>query len=84
MIQYPARFSFDKKDRAYNVEFPDLPGCLTFGESLDEALDHAREALSGYLESLDQRQFEIPKASRIKGKNIHLISPHQEPGPDMK
>jgi antitoxin HicB len=35
---------------AYNVTVPSLPGCLTWGETVEEALDHAREAIALYLE----------------------------------
>jgi antitoxin HicB len=33
------------------VEFPDCPGCQTFGESKDEAIEMAHEALDGWLET---------------------------------
>jgi antitoxin HicB len=36
----------------YNVRVPALPGCLTYGESLEDALANAREAITGYVESL--------------------------------
>jgi antitoxin HicB len=36
----------------YNVRVPELPGCLTYGESIDEALANTREAITGYVESL--------------------------------
>ena len=36
----------------YNVRVPALPGCLTYGESIEDALANAREAISGYVESL--------------------------------
>jgi antitoxin HicB len=35
----------------YNVRVPALPGCLTYGESVDDALANAREAIAGYVES---------------------------------
>jgi antitoxin HicB len=36
----------------YNVRVPALPGCLTYGESIEDALANAREAIAGYVESL--------------------------------
>ncbi len=77
MIQYPAKIVYDRKDRAYLVEFPDLPGCVTFGSSLQEAVENAREALSGYLESVDSRKIEIPAPRKIKGTNVHYIAPER-------
>ena len=51
-IYYPA--VFHEEEGAYWVEFPDLPGCFTQGESEQETLDMAKEALGLYLdENLD-------------------------------
>ena len=36
----------------YNVRVPALPGCRTYGESIDDALANAREAAAVYVESL--------------------------------
>lgn len=77
-IAYPAKITYDKEDRSYLVEFPDLEGCLTEGATLEEALANAREALSGYLASIFDRGFKVPEASRQKGKDIHLIEPEPE------
>lgn len=74
-VAYPAIIKYDKEDKAYLVEFPDLQGCVTYGESLSEAKVNAKEALSGYLASIFDRGFKIPVPSRPKGKNIHHISP---------
>lgn len=38
---------------AYNVTVPALPGCLTWGDTVEEALMHAREAIALYLEDED-------------------------------
>ncbi len=72
---YPAIIKYDRSDKAYTVEFPDLPGCVTFGETFDEAKAKAEEALSGYLASLFDRGFKIPTPSKIKGKNVYSILP---------
>ena len=77
-IYYPAKITYDKEDKSFLVEFPDLEGCLTEGETLDDALKNAKEALSGYLASIFERGFTIPEPSRLKGKNIHLIEPEPE------
>lgn len=78
MIEYPSEISFDAVDKGYNVVFPDLDGCFTCGDSLDEAKGFAREALTGYLESIDARKLKIPQPSRLEGKNIYYISPEKE------
>lgn len=77
-IYYPAKITYEKEDKSFLVEFPDLEGCLTEGETLDDALKNAKEALSGYLASVFERGFTIPERSQLKGKNIHLIEPEPE------
>jgi len=77
-ILYPAKISYQKEDRSYVVEFPDLEGCLTEGATLEDALKNAKEALSGYLASIFERGYVIPEATTPKGKNIHFIEPEPE------
>ena len=78
MISFPAKITYIKSDRSYLVEFPDLPGCLTEGGTLEEAKANAREALSGYLASIFERNFKIPKASSLRGKGVYMIEPEPE------
>jgi len=77
-ISYPAQIKYIHSDKSYFVEFPDLPGCLTEGDSLDDAIHNAREALTGYLASIFERNLKIPEPSKMKGKNIHMIEPEPE------
>ena len=58
---YPAIFSSDG-DEGYTVSFPDLPGCVTEGNTLAEAVDMAEDALGLYLYSLseDKEEFPVP------------------------
>jgi len=39
---------------------PALPGCITFGETVDEAIAMAREAIELYIEHLQEKGEEIP------------------------
>lgn len=50
LFVYPA--IFHKENDAYWVEFPNLPGCHTFGASIPETMEAAQEALSAYLLTL--------------------------------
>ncbi len=52
-------------DSDYGVEFPDLPGCITAGASLDEAAAMAREALNFHLEGLAAEGQPRPKPSAL-------------------
>ncbi len=62
-VIYPAVFS--REDGTYNVEFPDLPGCLTCSESIENAFFNAKEALSGYAASLLEQGRNLPKATPL-------------------
>ena len=44
----------------YSVMFPDLPGCYSMGDTLNEARIHAREALNLYLEETPTKAFARP------------------------
>lgn len=77
MIFYFAKINYDKSDEVYNVSFPDLDGCFTFGDSFEEALENAKEALSAYLESINFRDLNIPEAKNYKGKTYFKVAPHK-------
>jgi len=44
----------------YTVTVPSLPGCVTYGETVDEAIAMAKEAIELYIEDLLERGEEIP------------------------
>jgi predicted RNase H-like HicB family nuclease len=52
-------------DSDYGVSFPDFPGCITAGRSLDEAKDMAGEALGGHVEEMLAAGESIPAASSL-------------------
>lgn len=39
---------------------PALPGCVTYGRTLDEARNMAKDAIRGYIESLKKHKEPIP------------------------
>lgn len=60
---YPA--IIHSEDDRYWVEFPDLEGCFSDGDSLAEAVSNAEDALGTYLCSLIERNIALPDASDI-------------------
>lgn len=44
----------------YTVVVPTLPGCITYGATIDEAIKMAKEAIGLYIESLRIHGEEIP------------------------
>lgn len=58
---YTAIFSLEPKTKStYNVHFPDLPGCLTFGDNLEEAITMAKDVLCLWLYDMEQGKADIP------------------------
>ena len=49
----------------YTAVVPSLPGCITYGKSLEEAKRMAKEAIELYLESLQKHNEEIPKQEDV-------------------
>ena len=49
----------------YTVTVPVLPGCITFGETLEDSISNAKEAISLYLESLVAHNEPIPTEENI-------------------
>lgn len=60
---YPALFS--KESCGYSVSFPDVEGCVTSGETLEEAIEMAQDALCLMLYDREERKEPIPNASDI-------------------
>ena len=73
MIEY--QLKIHKEGKSYWGEFPDLPGCFTQGETKQELLLNAREALSLHLEEARDPKWDVPKPKKRKGKSYEWITP---------
>ncbi len=51
------------EEGGFTVEVPALPGCVTEGDTFEEAERNAREAISLYIESLEARGLPVPITS---------------------
>lgn len=63
-IDYVAIIHKDR-DSDFGVSFPDFPGCVTAGRTLDEARDMAREALTGHIAVLRDGGDPVPNPSPL-------------------
>lgn len=57
---------------AFGVVVPDLPGCFSAGDTLDEALANVREAIDLHLAGLADDEQEIPSGSEV---SAHVDNP---------
>lgn len=62
MTHYVAIIEDAGPDHAVGVWFPDLPGCFSAGDTLDEAMANAPEALALWIESMVEDGKTIPHA----------------------
>ena len=61
---YPAVFKpFTDQSGGYVVEFPDLPGCITEGKNLEQAIEMGIDAASGWILGELEDGEQIPRAS---------------------
>src|SRR3712207_4177362 len=51
---------------SFGVSFPDVPGCISAGETLDEALANAAEALAGHLALMREDGEAEPRARSLE------------------
>ena len=58
----------------FTVIVPSLPGCITYGSTLTEAKDMAKEAIELYLESLVAHNENIPNDNETFEYNIMIES----------
>ena len=82
-MQYNYKILLNKEeDGGYMVTVPALPGCITQGDTIDEALAMAKEAIELYVEELQSRGEPIPDNSytleylinlETAGTNLHSI-----------
>ena len=58
----------------YCVRVPALPGCVTDGDTLEEAVANAKEAIEGYVLSLQDRGIPVPEGDSGPGNLIIAVS----------
>ena len=54
------------KDTSYGVSFPDVPGCISAGDTFEEAIANAAEALAGHFAMLRADGDRIPRPRTIE------------------
>ena len=61
-----------ESEGGFTVTVPVLPGCITYGENVDEALTMAKEAIELYIEELKERGEPIPDNSNTLEYSLNL------------
>lgn len=66
---YPAIFT-PEQEGGYGVVVPDLPGCGTFGETLVDAIEMARDAISMWLCDAEDKNETIPQQRKSSEHHV--------------
>ena len=75
MTQRTYRILLTPEDEGgFSVSVPALPGCFTQGETVEEAIEMAKEAISAYIESLEEDGEPIPDDSRTLEYSLTLAT----------
>jgi antitoxin HicB len=74
VLQYPAVLEKDDND-TWLVTFPDFEDAVTFGDTHEEALAHAVDALETVIVSRMKHKSDIPAPSAARGRPLVTIPP---------
>ena len=64
-MRYPIAIEPGDAGHAFGVVVPDLPGCFSAGDTLDEAIDNVHEAIDLWLETVIDDGGAVPEARSI-------------------
>ncbi|MGB9860661.1 MAG: type II toxin-antitoxin system HicB family antitoxin [Moorellaceae bacterium] len=60
LYRYKVILEWDEEGQGYVVSVPALPGCFTQGDTIEEALERAKETIAGHLAALVQEGLPLP------------------------
>lgn len=84
LLDYPFKMRHLSKEEGggYLIEYPDLPGCMSDGETIDEAIENGRDAVLCWVSAAKESGRTIPKPGALEKhsgkwvqrvpKSIHL------------
>lgn len=65
-LPYRMEIVEDREEGGYVVSYPDLPGCLTCGETIESAVENARDAKRVWLEAALEEGVSIPMPDSLE------------------
>ena len=65
-MRYPIAIEPGDDSSAWGVVVPDLPGCFSAGDTMEEAMIHAEDAITGWIEAAIDDGQDIPAPSHIE------------------
>ena len=65
----------DDEDGGFVAECPAITGCVSEGESIDEALRNIQEAIEGCLEAMSARNESLPRDGQLIVATVEALVP---------
>jgi predicted RNase H-like HicB family nuclease len=73
-MRYPVAIEMGSESLAYGVVVPDLPGCFSAGDTLDEAISNAEDAAAAWIEAELDAGRDIQSASSLETLRAGFIT----------
>ncbi|HEU0116248.1 MAG TPA: type II toxin-antitoxin system HicB family antitoxin [Thermomicrobiales bacterium] len=73
MRRYAVVLSAEPDGSAWNVVVPALPGCLTWGATIEEALAMARDAIATYLDGEPAAEWRMPGETLVAEVDVPIV-----------
>jgi predicted RNase H-like HicB family nuclease len=64
-LKYPIAIEPGNDEQAFGVVVPDLPGCFSAGDTLDEAVENSKEAISLWIETVLDDDGAVPAPGQL-------------------
>ena len=73
MKSYTYRIIIEKDGKAFHGYVPSLPGCHTYGATIEKTRAHLREAMSLYLAHMKKKRTAIPEESGLESFETVMV-----------
>ncbi|MFN3784864.1 MAG: type II toxin-antitoxin system HicB family antitoxin [Spirosomataceae bacterium] len=64
--------SYSDEDKVYYASIPSIEGCMTYGDTVEEAMKHIKEAAEGILAVMQEERWDIPDDSQTMEYHLHI------------
>lgn len=65
-LPYRLEIVEDQKEGGFVVSYPDLPGCITCGDTIEDAMNNAKDAKKAWIEAALEEGIEINEPDSIE------------------
>jgi len=75
VLRFAVVLEWDEEGKAWNVTVPAIEGCFTFGETVEEALRMAEDAIRLNLEDMAARGEPLPRPEAVRVETVSVPAP---------